>query len=38
MNSKYLGNVAGPFVDKQSSVFMTETSMQHTSQSPKMRI
>ena len=28
MNSKYLGNVAAPpFVDKQSSVFMTESSM-----------
>lgn len=26
MNSKYLGNMA-PFVEKQSSVFMTESSM-----------
>lgn len=28
MNSKYLGNMA-PFVEKQSSVFMTESSMLH---------
>ena len=32
MNSKYLGNMAtaAPFVEKQSSVFMTESSMQNT--------
>ena len=40
MNSKYLGNMAAaPFVEKQSSVFMTESSMHNTtSMSPKMRI
>ena len=40
MNSKYLGNMAAaPFVEKQSSIFMTESSMQKTtSMSPKMRI
>jgi len=38
MNSKYLGQTA-PFVEKQSSVFMTESSvMQQSTNSPRLRV
>lgn len=39
MNSRYLGQTAGPFVEKQPSVFMTESSMmQPSNASPRLRI